>query len=114
MPEDKDTRGRSKKWIISDDVYISGDPRQQLLTLQAGDAAIEIDGKNGEIILSGVISKMSGGSESDEIIFQEQPLMTKIVPSTVMTPIPGVMFRLPFKRIAGLVTDVIAMASYLA
>lgn len=106
------TSGLQKKWIAGDDLYIALDPETNSIVLVAGEAALEINGKDSEIIIAGsTLKKMTGGSETSEVLFQDIPLPLKLLPSTVITPQPGAMFNIPFQGVAGLVGDIATMVA---
>lgn len=87
------------------------DDDNETLTLFAGNTALELNGKEGKIALSGAIREMSGGDKTEEGLLRKNTLVTAIIPSTMATPIPQATLEIPIGPISGVINDIATMMS---
>lgn len=99
-------------WPGTGEVGIAKDDEKGILTLFAGQAAIELN-RDGKVVLSGTISEINGGDRQEEILLQKQAGFMALIPSTMMTPIPQATPRLPFGEVTGMLADIAKMLSML-
>lgn len=103
-----------KYWKSGADVGIVQDPDGKKITIFAGNAALEINGRDGKIALVGSISEMNGGDRTEDVFLQKQAGLMSLLPSTLFSPIPQATPNIPVNTIKGLVEDIAVMAAMLA
>lgn len=102
-----------KYWGSKGKVGISHDEENETVTLFAGDSAIELNGAESKICLSGSIVEMNGGDRTEEIFLRKNAGIASIIPSTTFTPIAQSTPNIPIGEITGLVKDIATMLSLL-
>lgn len=95
-----------KYWKNGEQVGIAIDDDNNKIVLFAGGSAIEINGEDGKIALSGSIAEMNSGDRTEEILLRKNAGITSIIPSTTFTPIPQSFPNLPFNEIGGIISDI--------
>lgn len=95
-----------KIWKSGDDVGISLDEEGKKLNLFAGPAAIEINGEDGVVVLSGTISEIHQGDKREELMLNKQAGFMNFIPSTMVTPVPSAFPRIPVAEISGMISDI--------
>lgn len=102
-----------KYWRNGAEVGIIADDENKKIVFFAGDTAIEINGEDGKIALSGSISEMNGGDRTEEIMLRKNAGIVSVIPSTTFTPIAQSFPNMPFTEISGLIGDIGKMFSLL-
>jgi hypothetical protein len=102
-----------KYWKNGEQIGIVADDENKKLTLFAGGAAIELNGEDGKIGLSGSIAEMNNGDRTEEILLRKNAGLTSIIPSTTFSPIPQSFPNIPVGEIAGIIGDIGTMFSLL-
>lgn len=102
-----------KYWSNGEKVKIVLDEENQKILLFAGGSAIEINGQDGKIALSGAIAEMNSGNRTEEILLKKEAGLLSVIPSTTFTPIPQATINIPVAEIGGMIKDISTMFSLL-